>query len=155
MCIRDRDIGKAQQNHYDRVLLDAPCSGLGALRRRPESRWRKQPSDIPALTRLQSELLNSALDALRPGGVLAYVTCSPHPAETLSILEDAFHRRKDIELLDTGAVLDSVTLTGKGDATRPADPVVGTDTGSTAQLFPHSHGTDAMFMALITKKEQA
>ena len=150
-----RDIGKAQPNHYDRILLDAPCSGLGALRRRPESRWRKQPSDIPALTRLQSELLNSALDALRPGGVLAYVTCSPHPAETLAILEDAFHRRKDIELLDTGAVLDSVTLTGKGDATRPADPVVGTNTGSTAQLFPHSHGTDAMFMALITKKEQA
>ena len=63
---------------FDRVLVDAPCTGLGSLRRRPESRWRRQPSDLPPLTRLQRELLGAALRAVRPGGLVAYVTCSPH-----------------------------------------------------------------------------
>ncbi|MEG0029162.1 MAG: transcription antitermination factor NusB, partial [Aurantimicrobium sp.] len=76
------DIGLDQPNTYDRILLDAPCTGLGALRRRPEARWRKSPKDVGDLTALQAQLLTSALHALKPGGVLAYVTCSPHLAET-------------------------------------------------------------------------
>ena len=67
---------------FDRILLDAPCTGLGALRRRPEARWRKAPSDVAELTKLQGELFDAAVDALAPGGILAYVTCSPHTAET-------------------------------------------------------------------------
>ena len=67
---------------FDRVLVDAPCTGLGALRRRPEARWRRQPSDLPPLTRLQRELLAAALRAVRPGGLVGYVTCSPHVVET-------------------------------------------------------------------------
>ena len=67
---------------FDRVLVDAPCTGLGALRRRPEARWRRQPGDLPPLTRLQRELLAAALRLTRPGGLVAYVTCSPHVAET-------------------------------------------------------------------------
>lgn len=145
-----RTLGREQPASFDRIMVDAPCSGLGALRRRPEARWRKSAADIPELTKLQTELLLSGLEALRPGGVLAYVTCSPHPAETVAVIEDVLHRRKDVSLLDTGAALDAAAGTAVG-ATRPADSVIGSDTGSTIQLFPHVHGTDAMFMALLTR----
>ena len=80
----------------DRVLLDAPCSGLGALRRRPEARWRRQPADLPPLTRLQGELLDAAALLLRPGGVLAYVTCSPHLAETVVPVLDVLRRHPEL-----------------------------------------------------------
>jgi 16S rRNA (cytosine967-C5)-methyltransferase len=72
---------------FDRVLVDAPCTGLGALRRRPESRWRRQPEDLDELVPLQSALLARALELVRPGGVVAYATCSPHVAETQGVLE--------------------------------------------------------------------
>lgn len=146
-----RRYGKDEPASFDRIMLDAPCSGLGALRRRPEARWRKSAADIPALTTLQGELLDSGLDALRPGGVLAYVTCSPHPAETIAVIEDVLHRRKDVELLDTGVAVDAASVPGEVGATRPADAAVGSTTGSTVQLFPHRQGTDAMFMALLTR----
>lgn len=136
---------------FDRIMLDAPCSGLGALRRRPEARWRKQPTDIPAMSKLQSELLASAIDALRPGGLLAYVTCSPHPAETVAVVEGLLRSRKDVRLLDTGAAMDAVAIPDTIGATRPADAMIGSDTGSTVQLFPHTEGTDAMFIALLTR----
>ncbi|TLM83772.1 RsmB/NOP family class I SAM-dependent RNA methyltransferase [Pseudarthrobacter sp. NamE5] len=137
-----REVGSEQPEAFDRVLVDVPCSGLGALRRRPESRWRRSPKDLADLGPLQRELLASALAAVRPGGVVAYVTCSPHPAETTAVVSDALRKRDDLELLDAGAALDAVSLPGKLDA--------GHD--STAQLWPHVHGTDAMFLALIHKK---
>jgi 16S rRNA (cytosine967-C5)-methyltransferase len=137
-----RDVGLEKPESFDRVLVDVPCSGLGALRRRPESRWRRSPKDLADLGPLQRELLASALAAVRPGGVVAYVTCSPHPAETTAVVADALRKRDDLELLDAGAVLDAVSLPGKLEA--------GHD--STAQLWPHIHGTDAMFLALIHKK---
>lgn len=146
-----RRYAEAAHGVFDRVMLDAPCSGLGALRRRPEARWRKQPSDLPELSGLQGELLRAGLDALRPGGVLAYVTCSPHPAETIAVIEDVLHGRDDVRLLDTGAVVDAICVDGAADATREADAAIGSDTGSSVQLFPHRHGTDAMFMALLTR----
>ena len=71
---------------FDRVLADVPCSGLGSLRRRPEARWRKTPADVAELAGLQRELLNAAIDSVRPGGVVAYVTCSPHLAETRDVV---------------------------------------------------------------------
>ena len=73
---------------FDRVLVDAPCSGLGSLRRRPESRWTRQPSDLADLTVLQHELLTSAAQLVRPGGVIAYSTCSPHLRETEAVVRD-------------------------------------------------------------------
>ena len=118
----------------DRVLLDAPCSGLGALRRRPEARWRRQPSDLPSLTRLQGELLDSAVRLLRPGGVLAYVTCSPHLAETVVPVGDALRRHPQLEQVDARPLLPGVPDLGDG---------------PTVQLWPHLHGTDAMFLALL------
>jgi 16S rRNA (cytosine967-C5)-methyltransferase len=138
-----RDVGTEKPEAFDRVLVDVPCSGLGALRRRPESRWRRTPKDLADLGPLQRELLASALAAVRPGGVVAYVTCSPHPAETTAVVTDALRKRDDLELLEAGQVLDSVSLTGN----------LGAGHESTAQLWPHVHGTDAMFLALIRKKQ--
>lgn len=137
-----RDVGTELPESFDRVLVDVPCSGLGALRRRPESRWRRTPKDLADLGPLQRDLLKSALAAVRPGGVVAYVTCSPHPAETTAVVTDALRKREDLELLDAGAVLDSVSLTGN----------LGAGNGLTTQLWPHVHSTDAMFLALIRKK---
>ena len=93
---------------FDRVLVDAPCSGLGALRRRPEARWRKAESDIPALAELQRALLRSALAAVRPGGVVAYVTCSPVPAETRDVVTAVVGADPSIEILDAPAVLADI-----------------------------------------------
>ena len=124
-----RDVGAEQPESFDRVLVDVPCTGLGALRRRPESRWRRTPKDLADLGPLQRELLNSALDAVKPGGVVAYVTCSPHPAETTAVVSDALRKREDLELLDAGAVLDGVSLTGHLEAGHEL----------TAQLWPHVH----------------
>jgi 16S rRNA (cytosine967-C5)-methyltransferase len=121
---------------FDRVLVDAPCSGLGALRRRPEARWRRQPSDVAELTKLQDELLASALGLARPGGVVAYVVCSPHLAETEGVLARAL-RRGDAEALDTREYFPGVPTAGDG-------PFV--------QLWPHRHGTDAMFCALLRRR---
>jgi 16S rRNA (cytosine967-C5)-methyltransferase len=123
---------------FDRVLLDVPCSGLGALRRRPEARWRKSEDDLEELTALQRDLLRSALTAVRPGGVVAYVTCSPVPAETRDVVTDVVAATPGVEILDTPAVLPGVP-----DA-RSADPLF-------AQLWPHRHGTDAIFIALLRR----
>jgi len=134
-------LGVDEPGSYDRILLDAPCTGLGALRRRPEARWRKQPADVGELTRLQADLLASALDALAPGGLLAYVTCSPHLAETRAIVESGLRRRDDVELLDGP---EAVTRVALGDVDLASGPYV--------QLWPHRQGTDAMFVALVQKR---
>ncbi|MBN9102481.1 MULTISPECIES: transcription antitermination factor NusB [unclassified Pseudonocardia] len=121
---------------YDRVLVDAPCTGLGALRRRPEARWRRRPEDVSGLAKLQRELLTAALRHVRPGGVVAYVTCSPHLAETVGVLTGVVRRHKDVELLDAREFLPGVPDLGDG---------------PTVQLWPHRHGTDAMFLGLLRK----
>jgi len=118
---------------FDRVLVDAPCTGLGALRRRPEARWRRQTGDVPQLVKLQRELLASAIRLTRPGGVVLYATCSPHLAETLGVVADAL-RRHPITALDTRMLFDPVDDLGDG-------PYV--------QLWPHRHGSDAMFAAAL------
>lgn len=134
-------LGASRTGHYDRILLDAPCTGLGALRRRPEARWRKTPKDVSELTKLQGALLDSALDALAPGGIVAYVTCSPHVGETALIVESALRTHPGVERLDTQAVLDGVT----------GEPLDAAAPGGAVQLWPHRHGTDAMFIALLQK----
>lgn len=123
---------------FDRVLVDAPCSGLGALRRRPESRWRRRPQDVTELVPLQRALLGSALDLVRPGGVVLYATCSPVLAETVEVVTAVLDGRDDVRLEDVGQLLPQVP-----DA---AGPIPGT-----VQLWPHRHGTDAMFLALLRR----
>lgn len=120
---------------FDRVLVDAPCTGLGALRRRPEARWRRIPADVPALGKLQRELLASAIRLVRPGGVVVYATCSPHLAETVGVVSDAT-RRHPVTVLDARALFAPAGDLGAG-------PLV--------QLWPHRHGTDAMFAAVLRK----
>ena len=137
-----REVGRDEPEVYDRVLVDAPCTGLGALRRRPEARWRRQPTDLAGLGPLQRELLAAGIDATRPGGVIAYATCSPHLSETTFVVRDVLKKRDDVEVLDARTFLaDAATaeLTGLGD-------------GPHAQLWPHLHGTDGMFLALLRKK---
>jgi 16S rRNA (cytosine967-C5)-methyltransferase len=122
---------------FSRVLLDAPCSGLGVLRRRPESRWRRKVSDIPDLAALQRRLLNHALDVCDAGGVVAYVTCSPHLAETDLVVEDVLRAREDVVQEDAGALLPEVPESVDGMAIR---------------LWPHRHDTDGMYLALLRKR---
>ncbi|NKS64891.1 rRNA small subunit methyltransferase B [Rhodococcus hoagii] len=120
---------------YDRILVDAPCTGLGALRRRPEARWRRQPSDVSGLVKLQRELLASALQLVRPGGVVLYSTCSPHVSETVAVVADAVRRHAAVAL-DTRELVPGVPNLGDGPG---------------VQLWPHRHGTDAMFMAALRR----
>lgn len=124
----------------DRVLVDAPCTGLGALRRRPEARWRRSPDDLAALGPLQRDLLASALELVRPGGVVGYVTCSPHPAETDAVVRSVAGDGRGtaaVEILDARSALPAVD--GLGD-------------GPFVRLWPHVHGTDAMFLALLRRR---
>ncbi len=121
---------------FDRVLVDAPCTGLGALRRRPEARWRRQLADVKPLVKLQRELAVAALTAVRPGGVVGYVVCSPHLAETRVQVADVV-RRTGAELVDARPLLPDVPDLGAG---------------PTVQLWPHRQGTDAMFLALLRRK---
>ncbi|HHV22814.1 MAG TPA: RsmB/NOP family class I SAM-dependent RNA methyltransferase [Propionibacterium sp.] len=108
---------------FARVMADVPCTGLGALRRRPEARWRRTPEDLTTLIPLQRQLLSSALDSARPGGVVAYVTCSPHRSETVEVVEDVLAERHDVERI-----------------------------GPDLQLWPHRDRTDAMFQALLRRR---
>ena len=123
---------------FDRVLVDAPCTGLGALRRRPEARWRRAPEDLEALVPLQRLLLSAALELVRPGGVVLYATCSPVLAETADVVTATLKARPDAVLEDARALLAGVT-----DCAGPL--------ARTVQLWPHRHGTDAMFMALLRR----
>ncbi|WGL50469.1 transcription antitermination factor NusB [Nocardioides sp. BP30] len=125
---------------FDRVLVDAPCSGLGALRRRPEARWRRRPADVTELVPLQRDLLRSALDLTRPGGVVVYATCSPVLAETRDVVVAVVSE-------DPGVLLEPVSGAA-GDVPDARGPLPGT-----VQLWPHRHGTDAMFIAALRKEE--
>ncbi|MFC6153143.1 RsmB/NOP family class I SAM-dependent RNA methyltransferase [Nocardioides yefusunii] len=106
---------------FDRVLVDAPCSGLGALRRRPESRWRRTEKDVLELVDLQKALLRNALDAVRPGGVVVYATCSPVLEETSGVVEAILAERDDVT------------------------------EESRFQLWPHTDASDAMFTAVLRR----
>ena len=166
----DGRAGAWRPGTFDRVLADVPCSGLGALRRRPEARWRKSPEDVENLGGLQRALLNAAIDAARPGGVIAYVTCSPHRAETQDVLRDVLATRADVTVLDapallTGALHEASAAPAEvpdeaaaevpdeaaevpGDIPGLRSPAPG---GRYAQFWPHRHGTDAIFLALLRR----
>jgi 16S rRNA (cytosine967-C5)-methyltransferase len=131
-----RSIG-ASSEKFDAILIDAPCTGLGALRRRPEVRWRRTLQDLRALTQLQRELVDSAIQALKPGGVLGYATCSPHLAETSIQIADIRKKHLEVRQIDVDQFLPP-TLHG---ATRDG----------AMSLWTHKHGTDAMYLALFRK----
>lgn len=143
-----REFGTDHAEQFTRVLVDVPCSGLGALRRRPEARWRRTPKDVNTLGPIQRELLAAAISAAMPGGVIAYTTCSPHHVETLLVVEElAAAESSAVEMLDAAQVLAEVT--GRPAEEFASAPVAG---GRCAQLWPDVHGTDGMFLALMRKK---
>ena len=123
---------------FDRVLVDVPCTGLGALRRRPEARWRRRAEDVAGFGPLQRGLLTEALRAVRVGGVVGYATCSPHPAETRAVVDDVLRdgQAPAAERIDARPMFPGVPALGEG-------PDV--------QLWPHRHGTDAMYLALLRR----
>jgi 16S rRNA (cytosine967-C5)-methyltransferase len=131
-----RTIGDGPEK-FDAILIDAPCTGLGALRRRPEVRWRRNLQDLRTLTQLQRELIESAIKALKPGGVLGYATCSPHLAETSIQISDIKRHHAELSQIDVGRYLPSNLV----DATRDG----------AMSLWTHRHGTDAMYLALFKK----
>ncbi|MFE7646747.1 RsmB/NOP family class I SAM-dependent RNA methyltransferase [Streptomyces phaeoluteigriseus] len=121
---------------FDRVLMDVPCTGLGALRRRPEARWRRKTEDLDGFAPLQRGLLRTALESVRVGGVVGYATCSPHLAETRAVVADLLKQFPETELVDARPLLPGVPALGDG-------PDI--------QLWPHVHGTDAMYLAIIRR----
>lgn len=108
---------------FGKIMADVPCTGLGALRRRPEARWRRTADDLEGLVALQRRLLESALDSAAPGGVVSYVTCSPHRRETTEVVDAVLSARAEVERI-----------------------------GPDLQLWPHRDGTDAMFQALLRRR---
>lgn len=123
-----------REGRFARVIADVPCTGLGALRRRPESRWRRSEAAVDQLHGLQIALLESALRSARPGGLVCYVTCSPHRHETGDVVQEVVGGRSDVELVPVAPLVPEVDDAALG-------PYL--------QLWPHRHGTDAMFAALI------
>lgn len=129
-----RDISSHDIN-FGAILADVPCTGIGALRRRPEIRWRRQASDLANLTKLQFELASAAVTNLKPGGIFGYATCSPHLAETTSQKIAILKKFPELELIPVQ--LPSELLNADG----------------TMQLWPHRHGTDAMYLALFRMRK--
>jgi 16S rRNA (cytosine967-C5)-methyltransferase len=117
---------------FDRVLLDAPCSGLGVLRRRPDARWRIQPDDVDQLAALQRELLGAAIELVRPGGVLVYSVCTLTVAESADI---------DAWLAEAHPSMEAMAPPGE-----PWEPL-----GRGARLLPHTAGTDGMYVLGLRK----
>jgi 16S rRNA (cytosine967-C5)-methyltransferase len=131
-----REIGN-QSEKFDAILIDAPCTGLGALRRRPEVRWRRNLQDLRELTQLQRELIDSGIKALKPGGILGYATCSPHLAETTIQVSDLKRKHSNMQQIDVSPYLP--------------DNLENSERDHAMALWTHRTGTDAMFLALFKK----
>jgi 16S rRNA (cytosine967-C5)-methyltransferase len=122
---------------FDRVLLDAPCSGLGTLRRNPEIRWRLIPKDLNKCIQFQKLLLASAADCVRPGGRLVYSVCTVTPEENEAVIEDLLNGRTDFSLIKppiAGGIPPEII-----------------DPAGFFRSFPHRHGTDGFFGALLIR----
>jgi len=134
-----REIASLQKT-YGAILADVPCTGLGALRRRPEVRWRRNVADLKSLVVLQSEIIDASLSVLQPGGIFGYATCSPHLSETRIAVSETLKRHPEMEVLDVSPYL------------HPNLRETGVDRGSLT-LWTHRHNTDAMFLSVMRKKK--
>ena len=123
---------------FDAILADVPCTGLGALRRRPEVRWRRTVADLRELTQLQRELADGAISVLKDGGFFGYATCSPHLAETSIAVSDILRKHPELEIVDLKPYL-------------PAD-LEGALRDKSLSLWTHRHETDAMYLTVFRKK---
>jgi 16S rRNA (cytosine967-C5)-methyltransferase len=123
---------------FDAVLADVPCTGLGALRRRPEVRWRRTIKDLAPLLQLQLELADAAISVLNVGGHFGYATCSPHFAETTGQVKQILKKHPEVELVDI----------------RPYFPsnLIDADRDGALSLWGYRHQTDSMFLAIFKKR---
>ena len=131
-----REIGGLYAKQADRVLVDAPCSGLGVLRRKPDARWKKTPELLQELPGLQLAILKSAAAAVKPGGILVYSTCTIAREENAAVVEAFLAAQQDFVLEDTGEFLP---------LQKRAEKLV--------QLYPQRDGTDGFFIARMKRKE--
>lgn len=131
-----REIATHGRN-FDAILADVPCTGLGALRRRPEVRWRRTIKDLAPLLQLQLELSHAALSVLNPGGYFGYATCSPHFAETTGQVRQILKKHPELELVDIEKFLP--------------DGLVSATREGALSLWGHKHQSDSMFLAIFKK----
>jgi len=122
----------------DRVLVDAPCSGMGTLRRNPDVKWRQQPEGIAELTQKQAAILDGAARLVKFGGRLVYATCSLLDEENDGIVQGFLASHPDFELVPMHKVL--------------AEQRIPLDMGDTLKMLPHKHGTDGFFAAVLERK---
>ena len=143
---RDERI-KRLAGKIDRVLVDAPCSGLGTLRRNPDLKWRQSPKAIEELTAKQAAILQSAARLVKPGGRLIYATCSVLPEENEAIAEAFGAAHVDFEILDVAPLLGALKVAD------PEDLCAGGEAGTRyLRLWPHRHSTDGFFAAAWQRK---
>ena len=126
---------------FDRVLVDAPCSGLGTLRRDPDVKWRRQPSDLPALAANQLRLLERAAAVVRPSGRLVYATCSSEPEENEHVVAAFLERHAAFERVNLGA-----------DPSIPEDVKALVDPDGAIRTWPHVHGLEAFYAAALQRR---
>jgi len=129
------NVGRRFAGQADRVLVDAPCSGLGVLRRKPDARWKKNEDEIKKLPQLQLDILKSAAEAVRPGGVLVYSTCTINHMENEEVVEAFLSTHEAFMLVETGQFLPTK---------KRAERMV--------QLYPHIDGTDGFFIARMERR---
>ncbi|MEW6719912.1 MAG: 16S rRNA (cytosine(967)-C(5))-methyltransferase RsmB [Thermodesulfobacteriota bacterium] len=125
---------------YDKVLVDAPCTGMGVIRRNPDAKWRFRPETVETMSRVQAMILANAWESVRPGGMLLYCTCSPLREEDEDVVRAFLSSRPDAALSGP-----HVGWPGPADAWTP---------DGFLRLYPHKHGTDAFFGALVKRAEQ-
>jgi len=121
----------------DRVLVDAPCSGLGTLRRNPDLKWRQMPQDIVELTQKQQNILAAASRLVKSGGRLVYATCSILPEENERVVEDFLAAHPEFSRLSAAGLL--------------AQQGIAIDCGEDMKLLPHVHGTDGFYAAILER----
>jgi 16S rRNA (cytosine967-C5)-methyltransferase len=130
----------------DRVLVDAPCSGLGTLRRSPDLKWRQTPETVAELSQLQAAILHSAARLLKPGGRLVYATCSPLAQEDEAVVQAFGQAHPEFEPVDVKGLLQGAQVS-------QPESLVASDVGqSVLRLWPHRHGTDGFFAAVWQKR---
>jgi len=120
---------------FDKILLDAPCSGLGVLSKKPEIRWKREFEDVLALTEIQKNLLNSAVKYLKPGGVIVYSTCSTEQEENMDVVKDFLEKNPDFKIDNASQYVKSELVNTEG----------------CIETFPHRHNIDGSFAARLIR----
>jgi 16S rRNA (cytosine967-C5)-methyltransferase len=130
----DLEIGNTSKNpeQFDRILLDAPCSGLGVIRRNPDAKWTRRPQDIDRCARTQLQLLENIAPRLKPGGVLVYAVCSTEPEETHGVINSFLNKQANFAIDENSSELPPALI-----------PLL--DERGWLKTTPHRHGTDGFF----------